>query len=165
MGKSPDYAVGDPRRVQSVAKEMLVAHFTEPLSGSKDCEKIDRAARIFAEGGWVALILSQWGAGRHFRLRGASEGTRVAFYVGDFYISKCTNLRTIRGNFLFDIVALPERLLPLYYVWFARIEFRFNAGFIGIDLLTDSEIDETRQRLNGLTPLCVGQSGGFGTVA
>lgn len=76
----------------------------------------------------------------------------MAFYVGDFYISKGTNLRTIRGNFLFDIVALPEQFLPLYYVWFARIEFRFNAGFIGIDLLTDSETDETRQRLNGLTP-------------
>lgn len=49
MGKSSDYAVGDPRRVQSVAEEMLVAHFTEPLSGGKDCDKIDRAARIFAE--------------------------------------------------------------------------------------------------------------------
>ncbi len=153
MKNSCDYLVGDPRRVQAVVGEITGALLTEPLSSGGDPDKINRASRVFAEGGWIVLILSEWGAGRHVNLRGATEGTRVPFYVGDFYIAKYPpGARTIRGNFLFDIVAEPELLLPLSYVFFSLIEFRFNAGFIGIDLLTETEIDDTRQRLSELVP-------------
>ena len=151
MDKSCDYAVGDPRRVQAVVGEITGALLTGPLLSPEDPDKIFRAARIFAEGGWIALILSNWGAGRYFNLRGASEGTRVAFYVGDFYVGKYPRYsRTIQGNFLFDIAANPQRLLPLSYTWFSGIEFRFNAGFTGIDLLTEVEIDDTRRCLGEL---------------
>ena len=153
MEKSSDYPVGDPRRVQAVVGEIrkVCGSFTDLLSSQEDPDRILRAARILAEGGWMVLILSDWGSGRFFNLRGATGGTRVPYYVGDYYIAKYPpGVRTIRGNFLFDIVADPRSLLPLSYVFFSRVEFRFNAGFMGIDLLTEAEIDDARRRVEAL---------------
>ncbi len=148
MEKSKDYAVGDPRRILAVGEEIRGPQWVR--SHTENPEKILRIPRALAEGGWIALILTEWGAGRYFNLRGASEGARVPYYVGAFYLEPMYERRIVRGNFLFDIVKEPRRLLPVHPVWFSHIEFRFNAGFKGVDALTEEEVASTRSTIEAL---------------
>jgi hypothetical protein len=154
MTVTTEYEVGDPRRVLAMAETGRAP--SELLWGSQDPVESLRMAGIIVNSGLLALTLNEHGAGSFSYLKGASAGTRVAYYIHHFSMGTITQAPMLLGQFLFEMEAVPEDALRLSPGGTNRIYFRKNGPGeqdkrIGsYDFLTPEEVEDTRRRLLGL---------------
>ncbi len=150
-----DYAVGDPRRVLAAAKAANGNPLTELLWGCQDPDESLRMSRAIAEGGWLAITLSECGANAFRYLRGA-PGTRAVYFVKDFAIGGISEAPMLLGYFMSDFEGDPNYALRFPKGASNRVYFRKDGPgekdncVEQYSLPTEDEIDDTARRLDAL---------------
>ncbi len=150
-----DYAVGDPRRVLAAAKAANGSPLTELLWGCQDPDESLRMSRAIAEGGWLAITLSEHGANAFRYLKGA-PGTRAVYFVKDFAIGGISEAPMLLGYFMSDFEGDPDYALRFPQGDSNRVYFRKDGPgekdkrVEQYSLPTEDEIDDTARRLDAL---------------
>ncbi len=142
---------GDPRRIIELSP---AERQTELLWGCTDPKESSRMSEIIVNGGWLALTLSEKGAGSFAFLKNALPGVRQAYFIDYFALGTISSGPMLLGQFLFEFENASKMALKLFPGLTNRIYFRHGDNrdnrIDDYNLLSAEEIVDTRNRLQTL---------------